>query len=106
MYKYDGFDSRATFIGGRNGMVVGAMLGSLVFSVISFVLDMMNVGAGGPGLAVMAGLVVGGLAGTLIGALKARPGGRRSYGGAERRFNRDAFPGFERRTSSWRTTPG
>jgi hypothetical protein len=99
MYQRDGYDSVSTFVGGRNGMVLGAVAGAVVFSLVSLALDLMNVGAGGPGLAVMAGITFGGLAGTLLGLLRSRQGGRRSYGGSERRVSHDAYPGTERRAS-------
>lgn len=92
-------DSRATFIGGRNGLVIGATFGALAFSVLTFALDLLNVGAGGPGLAVMAGVVTGGLFGTILGALAARPGGRRNYPGDERRLSREDFSGVNRRAA-------
>lgn len=72
MYRLDGFDSRSTYIGGRNGMVLGAVAGAVAFSLVSLVLDLLDVGAGGPGLAVMAGIAFGGFAGTMIGILRAR----------------------------------
>lgn len=97
MYQRDGYDSTSTFVGGRNGMVLGAIAGAGVFSLASLAMDLMNVGAGGPGLAVMAGITFGGLAGTLIGLLRSRHGGRRSYGGSERRANRAPYAGAERR---------
>ena len=80
-------------------MVLGATFGALAFAVLTFVLDLLNVGAGGPGLAVMAGVVTGGLVGTIWGALSARPGGRRNYGGYERRSGRDVYAGSNRRTA-------
>lgn len=97
MYQRDGYDSTSTYVGGRNGMVLGAVAGAVVFSLLSLALDLMNVGAGGPGLAVMAGITFGGLIGTLTGLLRSRHGGRRNYGGSERRVNHSAYPGTERR---------
>ena len=97
--RHHSHDSRATFVGGRNGMVIGATFGALAFSVLTFALDLMNVAAGGPGLAVMAGVVTGGLVGTIWGALAARPGGRRNYRGYERRLNSASFAGADRRTA-------
>jgi hypothetical protein len=81
MYQLDGYDSASTYVGGRNGMVIGALAGVFLFSLGSLVMDIMNVGAGGPGLAAMAGITFGGLAGTIVGILRARHGGRRADGG-------------------------
>lgn len=97
MYQRDGYDSVSTFIGGRNGMVLGAVAGAVIFSLGSLAMDLMNVGAGGPGLAVMAGITFGGLAGTLFGLLRSRRGGRRNYGGRERRARNMPYAGLERR---------
>ena len=99
MYQRDGYDSASTYVGGRNGMVLGAVAGAVVFSLASLAMDLMNGGAGGPGLAVMAGITFGGLTGTLVGLLRSRQGGRRNYVGIERRANRAAYPGTERRAS-------
>lgn len=99
MYQRDGYDSVSTFVGGRNGMVLGAVGGAVVFSLGSLAMDLMNGGAGGPGLAVMAGITFGGLIGTLVGVLRSRRGGRRNYGGSERRVNLAAYPGTERRAN-------
>lgn len=99
MYQRDGYDSTSTFIGGRNGMVLGAVAGAVVFSLASLAMDVMNVGAGGPGLAVMAGITFGGLAGTLVGLLRSRHGGRRNYGGSERRVGNTPYVGMERRAA-------
>lgn len=99
MYQRDGYDSASTYVGGRNGMVLGAVAGAVVFSLASLAMDLMNGGAGGPGLAVMAGITFGGLTGTLVGLLRSRQGGRRNYGGIERRANHAAYPGTERRAS-------
>ena len=100
MHRYrssDSNDSRATFAGGRNGMVMGAIGGALLFAIGSFALDLFGVGNGGPGLNVMAGIVTGGLAGMMIGALHARPGGHAFYHGPERRIEPIAFKGHDRR---------
>ena len=94
-------DSRATFVGGRNGMVVGASAGALLFAIGTVAMDMFDVGAGGPGLAVMAGAALGGLAGTLFGALKARPGGNGNFAGTDRRHDRSPYAGSERRAAHW-----
>ena len=94
-------DSYATFMGGRGGFIIGASAGALVAAVFTLAMDMFGAGAGGPGLAVMAGAAFGGLAGTIVGALRARPGGRGSYAGAERRFNHAPHAGLERRSPGW-----
>lgn len=73
-------ESATTLAGGRKGMMIGAAIGALLFLLAHFVMDLMRVGTGGPGLGVMTGLVVGGLAGTLVGALRARHGGHRPHG--------------------------
>lgn len=105
MYQRDGYDSASTYAGGRNGMVLGAVGGAVVFSLGSLAMDLMNVGAGGPGLAVMAGITVGGLVGTMVGLLRSRRGGRRNYGGSERRMNHAPCVGTERR-SPWKLRHG
>jgi hypothetical protein len=105
MYRYDGYDSASTFASGRNGMVLGAVAGAVLFSLGSLAMDLMNVGAGGPGLAVMAGITFGGLAGTIVGLLRSRRGGRRNYGGGERRVSRAPYAGMERR-SPWKLRHG
>ena len=87
-------DSRATFAGGRNGMILGAVAGALLFAIAALILDTMNVGSGGPGLGVMAGAAAGGLAGMMIGALRARQSG---YPGPERRLLFVPYEGRERR---------
>jgi hypothetical protein len=101
MYQHDGYDSASTFAGGRKGMVVGALSGAVLFGLVSLAMDLMNVGAGGPGLAVMAGVAFGGLAGTMVGILMARRGGRRAYGGSERRSHHGPYAGMERRAAPW-----
>ena len=63
-------ESTPTFRGGVKGMVIGAVTGALIFGILTIILDLFRVGNGGPGLGVMAGIVVGGLAGTVIGAIK------------------------------------
>ncbi|HET7729996.1 MAG TPA: hypothetical protein VFK48_08200 [Usitatibacter sp.] len=105
MYQRDGYDSASTYAGGRNGMVLGAVGGAVLFSLGSLAMDLMNVGAGGPGLAVMAGITFGGLVGTLVGLLRSRHGGRRNYGGSERRVNHAPYAGMERR-SPWKLRHG
>ena len=94
-------DSYATFMGGRGGFFIGATAGALAASIFTLAMDMFGAGAGGPGLAVMSGAAVGGLAGTLIGALRARPGGRGRWTGHERRFNHGPHAGIEKRSGSW-----
>ena len=101
MHRHQNNDSYATFRGGRGGLFVGATLGALAASMGTLAMDMMDAGAGGPGLAVMGGAALGGLAGTIIGALRARPGGRGRYVGEERRFNREAYTGQEKRATGW-----
>ncbi|HYC36997.1 MAG TPA: hypothetical protein VEC19_11275 [Usitatibacter sp.] len=94
-------DSYATFSGGRYGMVIGAVAGALVFAIGSLAMDLLDVGAGGPGLAVMSGAAFGGLMGMILGALRARPGGHGNYEGSERRMNRGPYLGEERRAPGW-----
>lgn len=105
MYQRDGYDSASTYAGGRNGMVLGAVGGAVLFSLGSLAMDLMNVGAGGPGLAVMAGITFGGLVGTMVGLLRSRHGGRRSYGGSERRMSHAPYVGAERR-APWKLRHG
>ena len=94
-------DSRATLEGGRNGMVMGALAGGLAFAIGALILDMtMQISTGGPGVNFIAGAAAGGLAGMMIGALKARHGGHRGlhgYRGPERRLRPIAFEGPDRR---------
>jgi high-affinity Fe2+/Pb2+ permease len=105
-------ESRATFVGGRNGLVAGAIAGAVLASIIAAIFAYFEVGAGGPGLHVMTGVVVGGLAGLFLGALRHRRdadndrGGRgmergaSGYRGVERRLVMAPFPGAERRRAS------
>lgn len=86
-------DSRATLAGGRHGMIYGAIGGALLFAIASLVLDLLDFGAGGPGLSVMAGAAVGGLAGLMFGALRAR----HHYHGPERRLRLAPIRGTDRR---------
>jgi hypothetical protein len=65
-------DSRATYGGGLKGFLLGAVAGALLATIISVVFAMFNAGEGGPGLHLMAGAGLGGLAGLMFGALKAR----------------------------------
>ena len=74
-------------------MIYGALGGALLFAIASLVLDLLNVGTGGPGLNVMAGAAAGGLAGMMIGALRAR----HHYHGPERRLRLARFDGDDRR---------
>lgn len=70
-------DSADTLAGGRKGMMIGALAGAIVASLLSMVMDFFQAGTGGPGLGFLGGAAVGGLAGMMIGALKARHGGHR-----------------------------
>ena len=88
-------DSRAMLAGGRHGMMFGALAGGLVFAIASLILDFaMQVSTGGPGVNFIAGAAAGGLAGMMIGALRARHGGHR---GAERRLRTIPIDGPDRR---------
>lgn len=87
-------DSRATLAGGRHGMIYGALAGALVFAIASLALGLLDVNIGGPGISVMAGMAFGGLAGMMVGALRARHGG---YHGPERRLRLATFDGRDRR---------
>ncbi len=87
-------DSRATFAGGRDGMIYGAIAGALLFAIVSLVFAVLDISIGGPGVSVMAGMAFGGLAGLMIGALRARHGG---YRGPNRRLRLAPFEGHDRR---------
>jgi hypothetical protein len=93
------YDSEATLDGGKKGFIVGALSGAALFGLITLVLDMLEIGTGGAVLAAMGGAAVGGLAGTLWGALSARHQVRpdRGYAGPERRVMNDGWPGRDRR---------
>lgn len=65
-------DSRATYVGGLRGFMVGAVAGALAAVLISAVFAWFNLSEGGPGLHAMAGAGFGGLLGFMVGALKAR----------------------------------
>lgn len=94
----DGQDSRATLAGGRHGMMFGALAGALLMGIGSLILDLMfNVNTGGPGVNAIAGAAAGGLAGMMIGALRARHGGHPAYHGPERRMRLVPIQGPDRR---------
>ncbi len=64
-------EAMPTWKAGIRGMAIGGLIGALVFGLISSVMDLLRVGGGGPGLGVMAGIVVGAAAGTFISVIKA-----------------------------------
>lgn len=93
-------DSAATLDGGKKGFLYGALGGAALFGIITFILDMLEIGTGGAVLAAASGAAVGGLGGTIFGALTARRNvsPARAYAGPERRKARDAgYPGHDRR---------
>jgi hypothetical protein len=65
-------DSRATYSGGLKGFLLGAVAGALLATIVSVIFAMLDAGEGGPGLHLMAGAGLGGLAGLMWGALAAR----------------------------------
>jgi hypothetical protein len=69
-------DSASTWVGGRNGFVIGAIAGALIASLIATLMVHLDAGAGGPGLHAMGGAAFGGMVGLFIGMLAAR---RRRY---------------------------
>lgn len=91
--RKDSLDSRATFLGGRNGMVVGAVAGAALFAAVTLIMELFLETSVG-GVSVLAGAAAGGLAGMMIGALRARPGGGNGF---ERRLAPITFQGPERR---------
>ena len=95
----DGQDSRATLAGGRHGMMFGALAGALLLGIGSLILDLMfSISTGGPGVNAIAGAAAGGLAGMMIGALRARHhGGYHAYHGPERRLRLVPIQGPDRR---------
>lgn len=91
-------ESRVTLASGRKGMIVGALAGGLFFALFALVMDLVfHIGTGGPGINFIAGAAVGGLAGTLIGAIRGSHHSRLVYHGPERRSNQVFFRGAERR---------
>jgi hypothetical protein len=66
-------DSRATYRGGFKGFVTGAFAGAVVAGLIALVFAWLDVGAGGPGLHMMAGVAFGGLIGFMVGSIRGRP---------------------------------
>jgi hypothetical protein len=66
-------DSRATYRGGFKGFVMGAVAGAIVAGLIALVFAKLQVGAGGPGMHMMAGAAFGGLVGFMVGAIRGRP---------------------------------
>lgn len=66
-------DSRATYRGGFKGFVTGAVAGAVVAGLLGLLFAYLDMGAGGPGLHVMAGAAFGGLVGFMIGGIRNRP---------------------------------
>ena len=66
-------DSRATYRGGFRGFVTGALVGAVMAALLGVLFAYFDIGAGGPGLHVMAGAAFGGLVGFMVGALRGRP---------------------------------
>ena len=83
--RNDGLDSRATFTGGRNGMVMGAVAGALLFALATLLMETLTQTSTGA-ISAIAGAAAGGLAGMMIGALRARRGGYPGYDGPDRRM--------------------
>ena len=79
--RNDGNDSRATYAGGRNGMIYGAVAGALVTAIATLLVELFTE-TSAAGFSVIAGAAAGGLIGMMMGALRARNGG---------------YPGFDRR---------
>jgi hypothetical protein len=89
--------------GARRGIWIGAVIGAALAWLFARLLNL-DVAAGGPGLHMMGGAAVGGLAGFLIGAMALRKGGEANYRGPERRVSTAAYPGRERRHTAGPST--
>jgi hypothetical protein len=63
-------DSRTSYSHGIRGFVIGAVAGALIASLVAFVFAMFDVGAGGPGLHVIAGAAFGGFVGLMMGMVR------------------------------------
>jgi hypothetical protein len=92
--RNDGNDSRATFAGGRNGMIYGALAGAIVTALATLLMELFFE-TSTAGVSVMAGAAAGGLIGMMMGALRARNGG---YHGHDRRLRLIPIDGPDRRT--------
>ena len=90
--RNDGNDSRATFAGGRNGMIYGALAGAIVTALATLLMEMFIETSTG-GVSVIAGTAAGGLIGMMMGALRARNG----YHGPNRRMRLIPIDGRDRR---------
>ena len=90
--RNDGNDSRATFAGGRNGMIYGALAGAIVTSLATLLMELFF-DTSTAGVSVMAGAAAGGLIGMMMGALRARHG----YHGHDRRLLVIPIDGRDRR---------